>query len=118
MLNDLVDKYKDQVDFYAIYLREVHPSDEYDIFNHVCFKQPKTMEERLKIVKAFRAKHTLNMPIFIDQMDDLCSYLFRASPERLFVIQNGKMLFQGGPGPSKYLPEDLDDFLVKFLKKN
>jgi thyroxine 5-deiodinase len=53
------------------------------------------------------------MPLFVDAMDDAANLAYGALFERLYVIQDGKIVVQGGKGPSKYFVSDVSDWLAK-----
>ena len=40
---------------------------------------------------------------------------YSALPERLYAIQDGKIIYEGGPGPFAYNITDLEQFLEKYL---
>ena len=48
------------------------------------------------------------MPIVMDSMTNDLDKAYAALPERLYVIQNGKVLYVGGMGPFDYKPQDLN----------
>ncbi|XP_065175159.1 thyroxine 5-deiodinase-like [Sycon ciliatum] len=38
----------------------------------------------------------------LDTMDDQTSVAYRAMPERLYILKDGIVMYQGGPGPDHY----------------
>ena len=59
-----------------------------------------------------------NISIYSDTIDDHTNHLFRAWPERLYVLHNQKILYQGQKGPIGYSIPTLDYFLKKTVQLN
>ncbi|CAF1098953.1 unnamed protein product [Didymodactylos carnosus] len=75
--------------------------------------------ERLNAIKVMI--ETMNITIdkkisiYSDPMDDITNHLFRGWPERLYVLYDQKILFQGKPGPIGYSIPSLDYFLKRHV---
>mmetsp|Transcript_30093 Transcript_30093/g.33616 ORF Transcript_30093/g.33616 Transcript_30093/m.33616 type:complete len:89 (-) Transcript_30093:94-360(-) len=83
--------------------------------NDVCFRQPTTIEERLQIAQQFLDDNpTFTIPFAIDLMDNNAASSFEASPERLYILQNGIIAYKGGEGPDEYRLSEV----VTWLKNN
>ena len=54
-------------------------------------------------------------PVLVDDMDNKCSKAFAALPERLYIIREGKIIYQGGMGPYFYSIKELEDQLKKLV---
>ncbi|GAM25747.1 hypothetical protein SAMD00019534_089220 [Acytostelium subglobosum LB1] len=110
------------IDFYIVYLAEMHPADGWVIGGDsisTCYKQPKTMEERLTIVKALQEySPNVTIPYLVDLIDDNFNQVYDAVPERLYVLENNKFSYVGGPGPFQFIPEELREYLTKRYKSN
>ncbi|EFA74534.1 thyroxine 5'-deiodinase [Heterostelium album PN500] len=105
--------------FYILYLAEMHPVDGWVIGGDeisTCYKQPKTMKERLNIVKALQEYSPVTIPYLVDLIDNGFNAKYDAIPERLFVLENKKFSYVGGPGPFKFIPEELKEYLTKRFK--
>ncbi|ELR17026.1 iodothyronine deiodinase [Acanthamoeba castellanii str. Neff] len=48
----------------------------------------------------------------VDHMNDRACALFSAWPERLYIVQSGRIEFKGGPGPFGYILQDIDEWLA------
>jgi len=48
-------------------------------------------------------------------MKDEASNAYGAHPERLYIILDGKIVYQGGLGPMDYHPEEVDSWLEKYF---
>jgi len=102
------------VDFVTIYISEAHPAERnhfngnYDITSHP------NMEARLEAAKVLREEAGENLegcPIVVDPMDDRTNLAYGGWPERLYVIKDGLVVFEGGMGPFLYDVQKVDDFL-------
>jgi type I thyroxine 5'-deiodinase len=53
------------------------------------------------------------MPIAIDLMINECEKTYSAFPERLYIVQDGKVVYVGGVGPFDYKVCEVEDWLKK-----
>jgi len=49
----------------------------------------------------------------VDPMDDRANIAYAALPERLYVVQDGQIIYQGGLGPFDYNISEVEAFLAK-----
>ncbi|CAF3960742.1 unnamed protein product [Rotaria sp. Silwood2] len=107
------------VDFIIIYIREAHASDawKFDGNEYSFIRNHRNINERLDAIKIMVEMANItkdkNIHIYSDTMDDRTNHLFRAWPERLYVLYDEKILYQGQKGPSGYSIPSLDYFLKK-----
>ena len=109
--------YKDHADFLTVYVREAHPTDEWqmksNVKDDVCYAQPKTLEQRVAIAKDFTARLKFPLPFGIDEMGNAADSAYAAWPERLYVIdETGHVAYRGGMGPFNYKPAEVRDWLA------
>ena len=109
--------YKDHVDFLTVYVREAHPTDEWqmksNVKDDVCYAQPKTLEQRVAIAKDFTARYKFPLPFGIDDMSNAADTAYAAWPERLYVIdETGHIVYRGGMGPFNYKPTEVREWLA------
>ncbi|KAN0015443.1 hypothetical protein ACTFIU_008174 [Dictyostelium citrinum] len=120
MFQDIFVDFKEWVDIYIVYLKEIHPADEWYIGGDeisLCYRQPKSMEERRAIVKDLKEYAPFcTIPFLIDKMDNNFNKVYDAVPERLYVLEDKKFKYVGGPGPFGFIPEELREFLTKRYK--
>lgn len=118
MIRDLVTKYAGKVTLITIYIKEAHPRDEWSISGDTvsaCIRQPKTLEERIKVAQGFATQHHPPGIIVVDNMEDTLEKAYQGWPERLYVLDGDEVVFSGGTGPFNYKPEDVDRFLQQYL---
>ncbi|CAG8786093.1 14299_t:CDS:2 [Cetraspora pellucida] len=115
VLNDIYSRYKTQVDFYMIQIKEAHASDVWPIGNIVNVKEHRTLSDRLAAAHEMAKKTNLEIPVLADTMDDTFLKLYSPWPFRFFVVVNGILKLVGMPKEARYdttdLVECLDDIL-------
>lgn len=57
---------------------------------------------------------TLPGPLLVDNMKDEACKSYGSFPDRLYIILDGVVVFQGGVGPHGYLPKLVEAWLQKF----
>jgi len=116
----LYDDYKEHVDFLTIYIREAHPTDEWQMKSNekekddVCYAQPKTIEQRVAIANDFTRRFKFPVPFGIDEMTNGANDAYAAWPERLYIVgEDGRITYKGGNGPFKYDPKEVRAWLAQ-----
>ena len=76
-LNEIYRNFGDQIEFCCIYIREAHPEDSVGGYKTeqnrsigIIYNQPTTIEERGEIAEICVLKLDLEMPMYLDGMDD------------------------------------------------
>lgn len=100
-----------------MYVREAHPTDEWqmksNLKDEVCYAQPKTLEQRVAIANDFIKRFNFPLPFGIDDMSNGADIAYAAWPERLYVIdESGHIAYRGGMGPFNYKPAELREWLA------
>ena len=113
----LYNDYKDHADFLTIYVREAHPTDEWqmksNVKDDVCYAQPKNLEQRLAIANDFVKRFSYPLPFGVDDMSNAANDAYSAWPERLYIIDDsGRVAYRGGMGPFYYNPEEARAWLA------
>ena len=109
--------YKDRADFLTVYVREAHPTDEWqmksNVKDDVCYAQPRTLEQRVAIAKDFTARYKFPLPFGIDDMSNAADKAYAAWPERLYILdETGHIVYRGGMGPFHYKPAEVREWLA------
>jgi len=114
--------YSGIADFVTVYIAEAHPAERgdfivgrdvggnYDINTH------NNVADRLSAAQTLKDEagpHLSKCPILVDPMDDRANIAFAALPERLYVILDGNVVYEGGIGPFDYNLEEMEAFLGK-----
>ena len=119
-MNRIYRRFEDRVDFYVVYIKEIHPTDGWQVkeneSDEVLHRQHQSMQERVEVGEACMLKMALEMPAVVDEMDDAVARSYAAMPERLYVIgTDGKIAFKGGMGPMFFRPEEWETAIALTL---
>ncbi|SCY82138.1 type I thyroxine 5'-deiodinase [Desulfoluna spongiiphila] len=92
-------KYRDDVDFMMIYVREAHPTDKWWLaetkfmrfvsvlsnpYPSYDTREPRTIEERRAVATACKAKLLDDMPVYVDDMDNSVNQAYVGWPTRIY----------------------------------
>jgi len=110
-------RWRDQVDFYAVYIREAHPADGWSMESNdrvgIKIAQPKSTEERKQVAVDCCASLQMSMPLLVDSIDDRVGRAYSGFPDRLYLIdRDGKVAYKGGRGPFGYKTRELEQTMV------
>lgn len=108
-------------DFVTIYIAEAHPAERghirvggeggnFDIDTH------SNMADRLSAAETLRneaGERLAGCPILVDPMDDRAQTAYAALPERLYVVMDNRVVYQGGLGPFDYKIGEVERFLAR-----
>jgi type I thyroxine 5'-deiodinase len=114
----LYEQYGSQIDFYAVYILEAHPTDVWqmqsNIKDNVLFASPKNEEEREYVAGACVRKLGIKFPAVIDGFENVTEKAYTGWPDRLYLIGiDGKVLYKSRPGPFGFHPADLEAAIKK-----
>jgi hypothetical protein len=110
------------IDFLIIYIVEAHASDglKFNGPQYSFIANHRNIKDRINAVKIMMEMAKINkesaISVYCDTMDDHTNHLFRGSPERLYVLHDQKVLYQGGKGPYGYSIPSLEYVLKKSLQ--
>lgn len=117
-MQDLYRQYRDRASFLTIYVKEAHPTDEWQMDSNeeegVCYPQPVTLDDRVAIARDFVESCAYEIPIAIDPPDNPANELYAGWPERFYIVdETGTIAYKGKTGPFGYYPEEVAAWLVK-----
>src|SRR3954454_12038128 len=113
-------RFKDRVEFLAVYVREAHPLDGWRMSSNdrvgIAVKQPRTQEERLAVARHCCSALEMTMPVLVDQIDDRVGHAYSGMPDRLYVLdREGRVTYKGGRGPFGFKPGEMEQSLIMTL---
>ena len=113
-------RYAKQADFKVVYVREAHPSDGWQVPQNerqgVIYKNPTTGEARETIASECAVNLKISIPIVVDRMDDKVEHAYGGWPDRIYIVgSDGKVAFQGRPGPAGFRPDEAEAALKRVL---
>jgi len=117
-LERLYQSYKDRVEFVVVYIREAHPGSILSVPTEnggrrlQIVAQTATVAERLSNVRQLVRLTRFSMPAVIDDERSSVKRAYAAWPDRLYVVgMDGKVAYQGAPGPAGFKVNELEDWL-------
>ncbi|KAK6179947.1 hypothetical protein SNE40_012192 [Patella caerulea] len=113
--NELVRDFTKDVDFLTIYIEEAHPIDGWRVSTDpkLEYKQHVTLKDRVKAASLL-IDAGIESPVVLDNMENEANKAYGGFPERLYIILDGVILYQGNWGPIKYSVEEVRDWLTKY----
>jgi len=98
---EIVRDFADIADFVIVYIEEAHPSDGWAFKNNYNIPKHQTQADRCAAAQLLLS-HNPPCPVAVDSMLDAANLAYGASPERLYIIRDNRIVYQGGPGPFAY----------------
>jgi hypothetical protein len=103
-VNEIYREFRDRLDFYLIYIQEIHPVDGWqvpaNVKDEILHMQPTTADERAEVARVCMLNLKFEMPMLLDNMDNKVDGNYAALPERLYVIDaKGNVAYRSEMGP-------------------
>ncbi len=112
--------FADIADFTTTYVFEAHASDGWVFTGNVHkIKQHNSLQERLLAASILLEDDELTPPgtFLVDNMNNQAAKLYGAVPERLYIVLDGVVVFEGGMGPFLYDVNQVREWLQEFKGK-
>jgi len=111
-------RYGDRAQFLTVYIREAHPTDEWqmdaNVEQDVCYAQPKTTAQRVAIANDFVHRFKYPMPLLVDPIENPGDRVYAGWPERFYIVdESGRIAYKGETGPMGFHPEEVEAWLAK-----
>ena len=131
-LRELHQKYRDQVEFIVVYVKEAHPTDKWWLGRsrtqrvlhelsgnpaRMDVADPVTLEQRRKVAASCQANLFDGVvPLYVDAMNDAVSARYAGKPTRIYFIgKDGQVLYNPGIGPFGFSPDELETVIAAYL---
>lgn len=113
-------KYSAVAQFLTVYLEEAHAKDEWYLPDspdaheggRTCVLNHKTIQDRIDAAIAFKKNFSYKSEVVCDSFDEHMNHRFDAWPEKLYIILNGVVVYEGGNGPFDYKLCEVQDWLI------
>ena len=131
-LRELYEKYRDEVEFIVVYVKEAHPSDKWWLgrtrtqqwthrqmgsLNRIDIVDPVTLEQRQKVAASCQANLFDGVvPLFVDTIANEVALAYTARPTRIYLIgEDGRVVYNPGIGPFGFSPDHLEPEIEAYL---
>lgn len=112
-------KYRDRAAFLMVYTREAHPEStiyirkgDEEILQKI--EQTDRMDERMEHARVCGPTLKFTFPTVVDKVDNKVNAAYAGWPSRFVVVgADGKIAFDGGPGPRGFQPDELEKWLAE-----
>jgi hypothetical protein len=111
-LHELYDLFRGSVEFFIVYIKEAHPEDGWVMTPNreegIAVMDAKSDKERSSAAHTCLVKSSIRIPMLMDGLDNRVASAYGGWPDRLYLIgRDGRVTFQGDPGPFGFVPENL-----------
>ena len=134
-LTELYEKYRDQVEFIVVYVKEAHARDKWWLGRsrtqrvmhelsgnraRIDVSEPVTIAQRRKVAASCQANLFDGVvPLYVDGMDNHVATLYTARPTRIYFIdREGRVIYNPGIGPFGFSPEHLEPVIEEYLSRS
>lgn len=109
-------QYADIADCLLVYIEEAHPSDGW-VSTDAPYQIPKhrNLDDRLNAARLMNLE-TSAIVVVVDNMENTSNAAYGAYFERLYILRDEKVVFQGGRGPEGYRISELKHWLEHYRK--
>jgi len=119
-VEDVYRRFKDDVVFLGVYVREAHPTDGWKMDSNakvgIEVAQPKTYGERSAVATKCHALLKPTIPLLVDEIDDSTGNAYSGMPARLYVIDTaGRVAYKSGRGPFGFKTGEMEQALLMTL---
>lgn len=110
----MAERYKNQVAFLLVYIREAHPPDGRQVPRNVAegalLPTAKTREQKEEHANICVIKLDIRFPTLVDRMDNKVELAYAGWPDRLYLVgADGRIAYKSAPGARGFIPSQLDD---------
>ena len=114
----MASSFSDVADFITIYIEEAHPTDGWAFSNNVEIKSHRHLNDRIEAAKILSEGNKLTFPVVCDTMANEANFCYGGLYERLYVIQNGKIAYEGGRGPRLYFVSEVEAWINSYKQRS
>ena len=112
--NKVVARFSSMADFIIIYIEEAHAADAWRFENNMEIKNHRSLEDRIEAANVLQQKGP-RCPIFIDSMLNEANLKYGGLFERLYIILDDVIVYEGERGPVGYHVEEVEHWLEKHV---
>jgi len=107
-------KFDSKATFLTVYTQEAHPTESGDYIDYFLpIDGHKSITDRLSAAGELLKLETLPGPFLVDNMKDEASRAYGSFPDRLYIVLDGIIVYQGGVGPIDYNTFEVEQWLER-----
>ena len=110
--SQLVSNFSDVADFLTIYIEEAHPREGWVLEDNIDLAKHKSLNDRLAAGKMLMQYNSVSQ-IVVDNMNGDANSIYGGRPERLVIIYENRIAYEGKRGPQGYSLNKVKDWLVQ-----
>jgi hypothetical protein len=112
-------RFKDRLEFLAVYVREAHPVDGWRLPDNdqagVRVRQPRNLAQRRSVARQCSGALNMGMTMVVDEIDDRVGHLYSGMPDRIYLIDEaGRIIYKSGRGPGGFKPAELEQSVLMY----
>lgn len=120
------DKFHNIANIYILYILEAHFVEKDEQGNFIGgwpigyqynYEQPKTIEERYKMIEIMNDEYHPSIPIIVDDIDNNFQNIYNPWPDRAYVFKNGKIIYiskiNDNGTRNSFWTEEISEFIEK-----
>src|SRR5262245_22371706 len=114
-------RYKADVAFLLVYIREAHPTDGRQVAQNVregaLLPSARTQQEREEHADVCVRTLDIRFPTLVDKIDNRFELAYAGWPDRLYLIgRDGRITYKSPPGPAGFKPAELEAAIRRVLR--
>ncbi|OWF46891.1 Type III iodothyronine deiodinase [Mizuhopecten yessoensis] len=113
--NSLVTRFTDVADFIIVYIEEAHPTDGWAFGNNIEISTHRSINDRMKAAKTLQVIGQPKCPILVDDINNTANFSYGAYYERLYIIKESLVVYEGDRGPIGYKIEEVEKWLARYV---
>ena len=120
-LRQVATQFADIANFTTTYISETHPANGWDFSgNKYKINQHISLQKRLLAASLLLDDEELRPPgtFLVDKMDTEAELVCGALPERLYIVIDGVIAYEGERGPTGYKVSEVKEWLEKYRNKS
>lgn len=100
-------------DFLMVYIEEAHPADGWSFKDNYYIKSHRCADERIAAANTLESR-VRGLKVIADSMTDDATRAYGGMFERLYIIQNSTIVYQGQRGPHGFRVAEVENWLVNY----
>lgn len=110
----LASNFSTVADFLVVYIEEAHPADGWSFKDNYHIKSHRSADERIAAASILASRGVPGLKVVADAMTDNANHAYGGLFERLYIIQNSTVVYQGQRGPHGFRVAEVEKWLLNY----